>query len=62
MYFTGINKSRFKKTVIPGEQLHLEVTLDKFRLGTCKISGTAKVKNTIVAEAEMMASIVGRRN
>ena len=62
MYFTGINKSRFKKTVIPGDQIHFEVTLDKFRLGTCKISGTAKVNDTIVAEAEMMASVVDRRS
>ena len=62
MYFTGINNSRFKKTVIPGDQIHLEVSLDKFRLGTCKIIGTAKVDNNIVAEAEMMASVVDRRN
>ena len=62
MYFTGINKSRFKKTVIPGDQMYFEVTLDKFRLGTCKISGTAKVNDIIVAEAEMMASVVDRRS
>jgi UDP-3-O-[3-hydroxymyristoyl] N-acetylglucosamine deacetylase/3-hydroxyacyl-[acyl-carrier-protein] dehydratase len=61
MYFTGINKSRFKKTVVPGDQLYFEITLDKFRLGTCKISGTAKVNDVIVAEAEMMASVVDRR-
>ena len=62
MYFTGINKSRFKKTVTPGDQMHLEVSLDKFRLGTCKIIGTAKVNDQIVAEAEMMASVVDRKN
>ena len=62
MYFTRINNSRFKKTVIPGDQIHFEVTLDKFRLGTCKIIGTAKVDDKVVAEAEMMASVVDRRN
>jgi len=62
MYFTGINKGRFKKTVTPGDQMHIEVTLDKFRLGTCKLSGTAKVNDIIVAEAELMASIVDRRD
>ena len=62
MYFTGINKSRFKKTVIPGDQIHFEVSLDKFRLGTCKIIGVAKVDDNIVAEAEMLASVVDRRN
>ena len=62
MYFTGINKSRFKKTVTPGDQLHFEVSLDKFRLGTCKIIGTAKVDDIIVAEAEMMATVVDRKS
>ena len=61
MYFTGINKSRFKKIVTPGDQVHFEVKLDKFRLGTCKIIGTAKVDDKIVAEAEMLASVVDRR-
>ena len=61
MYFTGINKSRFKKTVTPGDQLYFEVTLEKFRLGTCKILGIAKVNNEIVCEAEMLASVVERR-
>ena len=40
MYFTGINKSRFKKTVSPGDQVIFEVKLDKFKMGTCKINGT----------------------
>ena len=62
MYFTGINNSRFKKTVIPGDQIHFEVTLDKFLLGTCKIIGSAKVDDKVVAEAEMMASVVERSN
>ena len=62
MYFTGINKSRFKKIVIPGDQVHFEVKLEKFRLGTCKIHGVAKVDDKLVAEAEMLASVVDRRN
>tara|TARA_B100000029_G_scaffold9066_1_gene9644 strand:- start:1495 stop:2907 length:1413 start_codon:yes stop_codon:yes gene_type:complete len=61
MYFSAINKSRFKKTVEPGDQVCLEVKLDKFKLNTCKIFGVAKVDDEIVAEAEMMASIVDRR-
>ena len=61
MYFSAINKSRFKKTVEPGDQVCLEVKLDKFKLRTCKIFGIAKVDDEIVAEAEMMASIVDRK-
>jgi beta-hydroxyacyl-ACP dehydratase FabZ len=62
MYFTGINKSRFKRIVTPGDQVHFEVTLEKFRMGTCKIHGRAKVNDEFVAEAEMLASVVDREN
>ena len=60
MYFSGINNSRFKKTVIPGDQILFEARLDKFRMGTCKISATAKVDDEIVCEAELLASVVDR--
>ena len=60
MYFTGINKSRFKKTVIPGDQVLFEVKLHKFKMGTCIIKGIAIVDGTQVAEAEILASVVNR--
>ena len=60
MYFTGINKSRFKKTVVPGDQVFFEIKLDKFKLGTCKIHGVATVDGNQVAECEMLASVVER--
>ena len=62
MYFTGINKSRFKKAVIPGDQVRLEVILDKFKMGTCKIHGIATVEGVQVAEGEILASVVDRRS
>ena len=62
MYFTGINKSRFKKTVIPGDQVHFEVSLDKFKMGTCSIHGIATVDGAQVAEGEILASVVDRRS
>ena len=62
MYFTGINKSRFKKTVIPGDQVLLEVKLEKFKLGTCIIHGIATVDGMKVAEGEILASVVDRRS
>ena len=62
MYFTGLNRSRFKKTVIPGDQVLFEVKLEKFKLGTCKIHGTATVDGTQVAEGEILASVVGRND
>ena len=61
MYFTGINNSRFKKVVIPGDQLIFEAKLVKFRLGTCRIECIATVNDETVATAEMMASVVDRK-
>ncbi len=60
MYFTAIDKTRFRKIVVPGDQVEFEVSLLKFRMGTCKISGKAMVDGEVVAEAEMMASVVDR--
>jgi len=60
MYFSAIKNSKFKKVIVPGDQINLKVRLVKFRLGTCKIEGEAIVDNQVVAQAEMMASIVDR--
>ena len=62
MYFTGINKSRFKKPVTPGDQVIFEVKLGKFKMGTCIIHGIATVDGEQVAEGEILASVVDRRS
>ena len=62
IYFSGINNSRFKKTVVPGDQIFFEAKLEKFRMGTCKISAIAKVDDELVCEAELLASIVDRES
>ena len=62
MYITGINKSRFKKPITPGDQVVFEVKLDKFKMGTCKLNGTVKVDGVQVAEGELLASVVDRRD
>ena len=62
MYFTGINNSRFKKVVIPGDQLIFEAKLVKFRLGTCKIVARALVDDKVVCSAEFLSSVVDRRD
>ncbi len=61
MYFTAINDAKFRKTIVPGDQVIFDVELLKFRLNTCKIRGKARVDGKVVAEAEMMASVVDRR-
>jgi 3-hydroxyacyl-[acyl-carrier-protein] dehydratase len=53
-YFVGIDNARFKKPVIPGDQLFLHVTIERMLKGIWKYKGTAKVNDQVVAEAEMM--------
>jgi 3-hydroxyacyl-[acyl-carrier-protein] dehydratase len=53
-YFAGIDKARFKKPVLPGDQLILEVQVDRIIKGIWKYSGKAFVNESIVAEAEFM--------
>ena len=62
MYFTGINKSRFKKVVIPGDQLIIEAELVKFRLGTCKIVARALVDEKVVCSGEFLSTVVDRKD
>ena len=62
MYFTGINKSRFKKVVIPGDQLIIEAELVKFRLGTCKIVARVIVDDKVVCSAEFLSTVVDRKD
>jgi 3-hydroxyacyl-[acyl-carrier-protein] dehydratase len=53
-YFAGIDKARFKKPVIPGDQLVLTVTIDKVVRGVWKYKGIATVNDIRVAEADML--------
>jgi 3-hydroxyacyl-[acyl-carrier-protein] dehydratase len=53
-YFAGIDKARFKKPVSPGDQLVLNVKIDRILRGIWKYSGVATVDGAVVAEAEFM--------
>ena len=53
-YFAGIDNVRFKKPVSPGDQLILNVKIDRVLKGIWKYKAQAKVNDQIVAEAEMM--------
>lgn len=56
IYFMGMDKVRFRKPVVPGDQLIFEIRALKQRAKAVKMAGLAKVEDNIVAEAEMMAS------
>jgi 3-hydroxyacyl-[acyl-carrier-protein] dehydratase len=57
VYFTSIDKARFRKPVVPGDQLVLESKLVNIRSRAVRMTGIAKVEGKKVAEAEMMAVI-----
>lgn len=53
-YFAGIDSARFKKPVSPGDQLVLNVKIDRILKGIWKYKGVATVDSEVVAEASMM--------
>jgi len=55
--FAGIDRARFRRQVVPGDQLILQVRLVKARGATCKLSGRALVGDQVAAEAEIMAML-----
>jgi 3-hydroxyacyl-[acyl-carrier-protein] dehydratase len=55
-YFVGIDECRFKKPVMPGDQLHLHVTIERHARGIWKYKAEARVDGQIVAEAKLMCA------
>ena len=56
-FFAGVDKVKFRRQVVPGDQLRLEVTVLKQRSGTCRLQGKAFVDGELAAEAEILAVI-----
>jgi beta-hydroxyacyl-ACP dehydratase FabZ len=56
IYFMGMDAVRFRKPVVPGDQLMLEARVLKMRSRVAKMAGRALVDGQLVAEAELMAS------
>ncbi|MBI1319942.1 MAG: UDP-3-O-[3-hydroxymyristoyl] N-acetylglucosamine deacetylase [Candidatus Hydrogenedens sp.] len=52
-FFMGIDKAKFRQTVVPGDQLVIECEMMHLRHNACKVRALAKVDNTIAAEAVM---------
>ncbi|CAQ82747.1 MULTISPECIES: 3-hydroxyacyl-ACP dehydratase FabZ [Photorhabdus] len=55
-YFAAIDGARFKRPVVPGDQMVLEVEFLKERRGVARCRGVAKVDGEVVCEAEMMCA------
>lgn len=57
VYFLGIDHVRFRKPVVPGDQLHLELEITKHRQSIWGFKGKALVDGKLVAEAELLAML-----
>jgi 3-hydroxymyristoyl/3-hydroxydecanoyl-(acyl carrier protein) dehydratase len=60
VYFMSIDNVKFRRPVVPGDQLRFELEMVQFRGKTCKMRGVGIVDGQVVAEADMMARIVDR--
>ena len=58
--FGGIDKARFRRPVVPGDQLILECEVLHRRASSVKMRGVAKVDGVVVAEAELLSVLVDR--
>ncbi|MBC7437862.1 MAG: 3-hydroxyacyl-ACP dehydratase FabZ [Bdellovibrionales bacterium] len=56
-YFAGIDAARFKRVVEPGDQLIMEVELDRMKAGIFKFKARAKVGDQLAVEAELMCTM-----
>jgi UDP-3-O-[3-hydroxymyristoyl] N-acetylglucosamine deacetylase/3-hydroxyacyl-[acyl-carrier-protein] dehydratase len=60
VYFVGINNAKFRRPVLPGDQLIFDLELSRLKSRTCQMTGKAFVQGRLVAEAELLSSIVDR--
>lgn len=56
-YFAGIDNARFKRPVEPGDQLIMDVTLDRMKAGIFKFTGITRVQGNTVCQAELMCTM-----
>jgi 3-hydroxyacyl-[acyl-carrier-protein] dehydratase len=56
-YFAGIDAARFKRPVEPGDQIILDVTLDRMKAGIFKFQARASVGGELAVEADLMCAV-----
>jgi UDP-3-O-[3-hydroxymyristoyl] N-acetylglucosamine deacetylase / 3-hydroxyacyl-[acyl-carrier-protein] dehydratase len=62
VFFMSINNAKFRRPVVPGDQLVFELKMVTRKSRICTMSGRAYVDGTLVAEADLMASIIDRND
>lgn len=60
VYFMGIDRARFRKPIVPGDQIIFEIKVLHKRASTCKLWGEAKVDGVVCAEAELTSVMVNK--
>ncbi|MDE3137740.1 MAG: 3-hydroxyacyl-ACP dehydratase FabZ [Acidobacteriota bacterium] len=60
LYFVAIDDARFRRPVIPGDQLRVEVNVLSWRSNFCKLEGKASVDGQLAAEATLMCKMMDR--
>ncbi len=60
LYFVAVDGARFRRPVVPGDQLRVEVTVLSWRKTFCKLAGKATVDGELAAEATLMCKMVDR--
>jgi 3-hydroxyacyl-[acyl-carrier-protein] dehydratase len=60
VYFMSVDSARFRRPVLPGDQLRIHVSKERSRGNVWKFNGEAKVNGTLVAEATYAAMIMDR--
>lgn len=57
VYFAGIDNARFKRPVVPGDQLRFDVSITQGKRNIYKYKGIARVGEEMAAEAELMCAL-----
>jgi 3-hydroxyacyl-[acyl-carrier-protein] dehydratase len=60
MYFVAVDGARFRRPVVPGDQLRLEATVLSWRGDFCKLDGKATVNGQLAAEGTVMCKMIDR--
>ena len=61
LYFTGIDEARFRRPVVPGDQLRLEINVLKYKMGYAKLRAEAFVDGQLVAEATVSSALADKQ-
>jgi beta-hydroxyacyl-ACP dehydratase FabZ len=60
LYFTGIERARFRRPVVPGDQVRLEIEILNLRAAFCRLQARALVEGKLAAEAILSSAMVSR--